>query len=129
MSLVADIAAYLVSQGFGTLGTSIFLDELLDSPDNQIAVFGSGIKGTEFASGDNGQVLEYPYFDVHVRNTSKATARTTMENIRQLLRYNTEISGYWLICGTPPYHEYFGKDESNRYRYAAFFVAAIAEEL
>lgn len=124
MSLVADIAAYLASQGYGTVGTDIFLDELQDQPANQIAIFSSGMKNPEYASGDGVQILEYPYFDVHVRHTSKATARLTMENIRQLLRYNDEVPGYWLILGTPPYTEYFGKDSSNRYRYAAFFVAA-----
>lgn len=70
--VISDIASYLVTGGYGTVGTSIFIDELQDQPDNQIVVFSSG--GRPIQSMDGHTVITY--FDVHVRNTSKALQRT-----------------------------------------------------
>lgn len=128
MSIVADIATYLASNGYGIWKNAdpaintIFLDEFQDMPDNQIAIFGSGHEGFQVVSGPC--ILENVYFDIQVRNVSKATARMITDNIRKLLRYNLEVPGYYKILGTPPYFKYLGKDDNNRYKFAAFFIAS-----
>jgi hypothetical protein len=117
--VISDIASYLVTGGYGTVGTSIFIDELQDQPDNQIVVFSSG--GRSIQSTDDHTVLTY--FDVHIRNTSKATARSKAIEIRDLLGSTKSVANRQAILLQPPILEYFGKDSMNRHRYGVFFVA------
>ena len=115
-----DIAAYLAAAGYGTVGTSIFVDELQDLPANQIAVFGSG--GPDPIQSVDGHTI-LSYFDVHVRNTSKATARASAIAIRDLLGSKKGIGGHQAILLHMPIMTYFGKDPTGRHRYAVFFSA------
>lgn len=117
--VIGDIASYLVTGGYGTLGTNVFIDELHDQPDNQIVVFSSG--GRSIQSTDSHTILIY--FDVHVRNTSKATARSKAIEIMDYLGSKKAIANRQAILLQPPVMEYFGKDSMNRHRYGVFFVA------
>lgn len=117
--VASDIAAYLATQGYGTVGTSIFMDELQDQPANQIVVFNSG--GSPIQSVDSHTIISY--FDVHVRNTSKATARSKAIEIRDLLGSKKGIANCQAIMIQPPVMEYFGKDATGRHRYGVFFRA------
>jgi hypothetical protein len=117
--VISDIASYLVSGEYGKLGTSLFIDELQDQPDNQIVVFSSG--GRSIQSTDSHTVLTY--FDVHVRNTSKATARSKAIEIRDYLGSKKSAASRQAILLQAPVMEYFGKDSMNRHRYGVFFVA------
>jgi len=117
--VISDIASYLDTGGYGKVGTSIFIEELQDQPDNQIVVFSSG--GRSIQSTDSHTVLTY--FDVHVRNTSKATARSKAIEIRDYLGSAKSVANRQAILLQPPIMEYFGKDSMNRHRYGVFFVA------
>jgi hypothetical protein len=117
--VISDIAAYLATGGYGTVGTSIFIEELQDQPDNQIVVFSSG--GRPIQSTDSHTVITY--FDVHIRNTSKATARSKAIEIRDDLGSKKSIANRQAILPQPPVIEYFGKDSMNRHRYGVFFEA------
>lgn len=117
--VISDIASYLATGGYGAVGTSIFIDELQDQPDNQIVVFSSG--GRPIQSTDSHTVVTY--FDVHVRNTSKATARSKAIEIRDYLGSKKSAANRQAILLQPPVIEYFGKDSMNRHRYGVFFAA------
>lgn len=117
--VISDIAAYLATGGYGTVGTNIFIEELQDQPDNQIVVFSSG--GRAVQSTDSHTVITY--FDVHIRNTSKATARSKAIEIRDYLGSKKSIANRQAILPQPPVIEYFGKDSMNRHRYGVFFEA------
>ena len=117
--VISDIASYLDTGGYGKVGTSIFIEELQDQPDNQVVVFSSG--GRPIQSTDDHTVLTY--FDVHVRNTSKATARSKAIEIRDYLGSKKSAASRQAILLQAPVMEYFGKDSMNRHRYGVFFVA------
>lgn len=117
--VISDIAAYLATSSYGTVGTSIFIEEFQDQPDNQIVVFGSG--GRPIQSTDSHTVITY--FDVHIRNTSKATARSKAIEIIDLLGSKKAIANRQAIAPHLPIIEYFGKDSMNRHRYGVFFEA------
>lgn len=117
--VISDIASYLDTGGYGKVGTSIFIEELQDQPDNQVVVFSSG--GRPIQSTDDHTVLTY--FDVHVRNTSKATARSKAIEIMDYLGSKKAIANRQAITLQPPVIEYFGRDSMNRHRYGVFFVA------
>ncbi len=117
--IISDIASYLATSGYGTVGTSIFIDELQDQPANQIVVFSSG--GSPIQSTDSHTIISF--FDVHVRNTSKAAARSKAIEIRDLMGSKKAIANHQAIMLQPPVIEYFGKDSNNRHRYGVFFRA------
>ena len=113
----ADLAAYLDEHGFGewknanpALNT-IFLDEFQDQPDNQIMIRGAGGMGP-IVSLDS--VTARPQYQIYVRNSSKATARTNAEAIRQALALQKGIirQAIWTLDDHPIYSR---KDEMNRY--------------
>ena len=117
-----DLAAYLDSQGYGEWKNSnpalntIFRDELLDLPDNCIGIWINNGRPPEHYSGG---VLEHPIADIIVRNTSKATARSTAEAIRQLFSLSASLGGDSLFeAAAGSYPIYLGKDDSNRYKFS-----------
>lgn len=128
MSLLSDVAQYLDAQGKGEYANatpalnSIFLDEWQDQPDNQIVVLSSG--GQEPSAVMGGASVDYPYFDIQVRNTSKATARTTAEAIRVLLDGYTTVNGA-TVWNMAPSMMYLGKDDSNRYKFGLYFRCVV----
>jgi hypothetical protein len=119
--LGTDIATYLVAQGYGTIGTDIFLDELHDLPADQIAVFTGGGAEPDEVQGST-RAVDYPSLDVQVRSTSKATARTDAEAIRILLDCNTINDATLYAASSAPI--YLGRDDNNRHRFVATFTAA-----
>ncbi len=78
-----DIGQRLVDEGFGTVGTDIFLSNEPETPDNCVIVNEYPGRQSLRASASNpGEALaERPRFQIVVRNISKATARTTLNNI------------------------------------------------
>lgn len=115
-----DIAAYLAAQGYGTIGTDIFLDELQDLPADQIAVFtGGGVAPDEIQGSPD--AVDYPNLDVQVRSISKATARTDAEAIRILLDCATISDATLYAASSAPI--YLGRDDNNRHRFVATFTA------
>lgn len=116
MTAEADIAAYLAAGGFGTVGTSIFVNTMPATPNNCISV--TGYAGQPPDRTYDGSGNSRPSVQVRVRNTSAGTARTTIENIFNYLDgvSNTTLSGthylgiFALNSGAIP----LGIDENGR---------------
>lgn len=129
----ADLAAYLETAGYGqwkdanpALNT-IFRDELPDLPANCIGIWINNGRSPEHYSGG---VLEHPIADIIVRNTSKATARSTAEAIRQLFSLSTNLGGGCVFeKSAGSYPTYLGKDDSNRYKFSISIQLTINREV
>lgn len=94
MSLVSEVAAYLIAGGYATaLGTDIFVRELPPSPLNAVLLL-AGPNGTKPIFYSSGAIDHYR-LTVQVRNTDPKTAEDNAEAIRLLLD-DEELGGYWL---------------------------------
>jgi len=124
MTVEADIAAYLATGGFGTVGTSIFVNTMPATPDNCIAVSvyaGSPPERTHDSSGNDN-----PSVQVRVRNMNAGTARTKVEQVYNYLDgiTNTTIGSTFYLgifainSGPIP----MGKDENGRTEYTHNFA-------
>lgn len=120
LMLLDDVAAYLQTQGIGTIGTDIFKGAMPDQPDNCICLY-------EYAGSPpdlhwNG---EYPGLQVMARNTSYAAGRTKIETIRTKLHGLTEqtlgTTRYLLIKANQS-PESLGRDENNRQEFVINFT-------
>lgn len=117
-----DLAAYLDAQGYGkwknatpALNT-IFRDELPDLPANCIGIWINNGQPSEHYTGG---AIEHPIADIIVRNTSKATARSTAIAIRRLFRLAANLGGDSVFeAAAGSYPIYLGKDDSNRYKFS-----------
>ncbi len=121
MTVENDIATYLQTGGFGTVGNSIFLNTMPPTPDNCIAVSiyagGAAIDRTHDTSGNDS-----PSIQIRVRNTSAGTARTKVEQIYNYIDgvTNTTIGSTFFLgisainSGPVP----MGKDENGRTEFA-----------
>ncbi len=122
-----DIAAYLVTSGYGTLGTSIFIDQYPPTPDEAICVYALG--GGPPGRCDAGTALEEPKFSVVVRSADPATAQSQCEAIRQALDNQTLTVGsnkYWYVQTLLPEPVGLGPDETDvRWKYSCDFQANI----
>jgi hypothetical protein len=120
-----DIATQIQALGFGTLGTTIFVNTRPESPDDLIAVF--GYAGQAPDRNHAGEAIDNPSVQVWVRNTSNGTARQIIEQIYQALdgMFNTYLSGTFYLevtalqCATP-----MGKDEADRSEYVVNFTCS-----
>lgn len=125
-----DIAAHLAAQGYGTLGTDIFIDQYPPSPDEAICVYGIG--GGPPESTDSSS-LEAPKFSVVVRSADPATAQAACEGIRQYLHRKALTIGenyYWQLRALLPEAIGLGLDETNtRTKYSCDFVAEICRSV
>ncbi|HNQ55037.1 MAG TPA: minor capsid protein [Methanothrix sp.] len=121
--LGADLAAYLETAGYGqwknanpALNT-IFLDEFQDLPANQIMIRGAGGIGPIIS---NDSVTDRPQVQIYIRNTSKATARSNAETIRQALALQIGVIRQHIhTLDDQPI--YLRKDDSNRYIFVLRF--------
>jgi hypothetical protein len=120
MTLASDVGAYLAAQGLGTVGTDIFYYEFPDSPANCICIipFATRVPRIILGGTDN---IDYPGVQVQVRNTSKSTAESNAETIRETLHL-APISNVVQCVTTRSHPVFLGKDESNpRYRFSVDF--------
>lgn len=116
MTAESDIAAYLATGGFGTVGTSIFVNTIPPTPDNCISVSGYAGGPPERTHDTSGN--DNPSVQVRVRNTSAGTARTNVEQVYNYLDgvSNTTIGSTFYLgisainSGPIP----MGKDENGR---------------
>lgn len=122
----ACIAAKLATDGYGTVGTTIFVNVKPPTPDNLIAVFGYAGQVPEHTHDTSGNA--HPGIQVWVRNTSAGTARTTIENIWNILDgiVNTSLSGtYFEGIFALQSAEPMGKDENGRQEFCVNFSTTI----
>lgn len=120
MTVESDIATYLQTGGFGTVGNSIFHNTMPATPDNCIAVSvyaGGAVERTHDTSGNDN-----PSIQVRLRNTSAGTARSKIQQIYNYLDgiTNTTIGSTFFLgisainSGPVP----MGTDENGRTEYA-----------
>ena len=120
------IATYLASLGYGTTGSTIFVNIKPATPDNLIAVFGYAGQAPDYVHDTS--LNARPGIQVWVRDTSAATARTTIENIFNSLDgiANTSLSGLvfeGIFANQSP--AYMGKDENRRTEFVVNFSTIV----
>lgn len=120
MTAEYDIATRLAAKGFGTVGTSIFVNTMPATPANCIAV--SVYAGRPPDRTHDGSGNDHPSIQIRVRNTSASTALSTINNIYNHLDglVNTTLTSTYYVSifainsGAIP----MGKDENGRTEYA-----------
>jgi len=93
MSTAIDIAIYLEAQAFGTVGTDIFYGYLPPDVTPAICIYDTSGRPSELHG------IEQPNFQITVRNTSYASASSTIDSIQTLLQNltNTILNGTFYI--------------------------------
>jgi hypothetical protein len=122
MTAESDIAARLAAQGFGTVGTNIFVNYKPPTPDNLIVVSGYAGQAPERTHDTSGNAR--PSVQVWVRNTSAANGRTIIGNIWNNLDGLSNItlsSTFYPAIDAISSPESTGKDENGRQEYATNF--------
>jgi hypothetical protein len=126
MPVDKDIAEYLEDQGYGTVGTDIFIGWMPDTPTNAIVV--TATQGRPpMVLGD----LEMPGFQVRVRNSAYDSGWTVANNILDLLHALTdatiETRNYYRIDAQGSVTA-LGRDEKDRDLFSVNFIAIKAIE-
>lgn len=128
-----EIADYMadasVAPDIGTVATDIFIGELPPSPDNCVAIF--GLPGQVI--GDQREVapLQFPRFQVIVRNTNYDTASAKMQDVRTKLhgKYGVDLASWRVLrCHAEQEGGPIGSDDQNRFEFSINFVAEINAE-
>jgi len=127
-----DVAALLVEAGLGTIGETIFLARLPDSPDAALAIREYGGSAPDYLYGGTDPTEEWPRCQIECRDPDYAAARLRIERCARTLGAVRER----VVNGTH-YHRItplgppvpLGEDESQRSRIAISFEAAKAPSL
>lgn len=87
MTVLESIGDYLVSNGHGTLGSTIFLAVMPESPDAMVCVYESGGQSPSLTLGAAAFAVDRPSIQVVCRATrgDYPTARDKAQSIRTLL--------------------------------------------
>jgi hypothetical protein len=100
-TILESIGDYLVTNSHGTLGTSIFLGTLPESPDACVAVYENSGSSPAFTMGAGGIRIDYPMIQIICRagREDYPTARDKADTIRILLAsvVETSISGVHIM--------------------------------
>ena len=101
MTILESIGDHLASNGFGTLGTNLFLSLMPDQPDVCTSVYEDEGGEPRFSMGVGGIQIDQPNIQIICRSARDdyPTARNTAESIRQLLSAITDqtISGVRIL--------------------------------
>ena len=95
MSTGVDIITHLVNEGYGTLGTDIFLGFMPDQT-NSIVVYESGGPSPYLDMGESSaNYLIRPSFQIMVRNSSYSTGKANCDAILRTFMaiFNQSING------------------------------------
>ncbi len=118
MTILEAVGAYLASNGHGTLGTSLFLALMPDTPDTMRCVYESPGYAPEMTLGNAATAIDKPGLQVTCRAPGYAAARDDAQAIRALLGAvaNTALSGVNVLRIAPvgsvtP----IGEDEKGRH--------------
>jgi hypothetical protein len=123
MAWLTDLAEYLEDQSVGTVGTSIFIAHMPDSPNAAIAVYDAG--GSSRPHGYDVPWEEHS-FEIRVRSTGYAAAETLMGTVlskldhKQAFAMNTTLNVQWVAPVAPPALLYY--DEKDRAVWLGRFV-------
>jgi hypothetical protein len=100
-TILESIGDYLVTNSHGTLGTSIFLGTLPESPDACVAVYENSGSSPAFTMGAGGIRIDYPMIQIICRagREDYPTARDKADTIRILLAsvVETTVSGVHIM--------------------------------
>jgi hypothetical protein len=100
-TILEAIGDYLEDNGFGTLGTNIWLGIQPQTPDQTVTVYENAGSSPTFTMGPGGIRIDYPMLQIVVRGVERdyPDARDKAENIRQLLAavLETTISGVHIM--------------------------------
>lgn len=124
--ILDEIAAYIATNGHGTVGTTIFKGRMPEAPADAIALHEYGGGSPDFTHDSDTPIMESPRVQVMVRHSSYSTGRTLIEAIyRDLCRvHNQSLSGtyyYRLIPQQSPF--YLRRDENERVEFTVNFQA------
>lgn len=87
MDISYQVAQYLVNAGFGTLGTSIFVDQIPANTNGVYVVRAGG-------QLNNYVPVEETVLDIYIKDTSASDAITKLENIKRYIhRMNNTAAG------------------------------------
>jgi len=102
-TILEAVGNYLVAQGYGTLGTDIFLGLMPDKPDVCIGVYENEGGTPDFTMGN--VLFDNPSIQIIVRSAPEdyPTARDTAQSIRLLLSQvsNATLSGITVLRIAP----------------------------
>lgn len=126
---IADYLANSTSPDLGTVATDIFNEELPADPNNCISIF--GLPGSVI--GDQREVpnLNFPRFQVIVRNTDYALGADKLKDVRTKLHglYGVMLPSWRILrCHAEQEGGSIGSDDQNRYEFSINFVAEINAE-
>lgn len=125
MATLDEIGTYLQTSGIGTLGSSLFIGMLPQTPDTCVAIYEyGGSVGTYTMGSTVSARLEYPRIQAIARAASYSTARAKIQSVYTTLDAvaETDLSSkryHRIRAATPPI--YIGKDESNRPMFSCNF--------
>jgi hypothetical protein len=116
------IAYYLQTGGFGTVGSTIFVDWKPPTPSDIIVVTGYQGDSPDRAIGQQASLIEFPRVQILVRDSNASDAITTINSIQTYLTGKGEFTSN----GTMVYYVipvssgamYLGKDNNNWTEYS-----------
>ena len=125
--LLNDIGGYLATYSVGTVGTSIFLGDMPETPDSLVALF--EYAGDPPDDTHDGKHYENPGLQVRVRGTSYAAARAKIAAVEDLLHTlaNQSFSGtnyVFIRAVQSPFS--LGRDQKKRIELVQNFIVTKA---
>ena len=124
-----EVADYLQSQAVGTVATDIFIGKLPPSPDNCVALF--GLIGTTLGQQREVAPLQFPRFQVLVRNESYDAASDKLQAVRTALhgKYGLMLANWRVLrCHVETEGGPIGSDDQDRFEFSVNFIAEINAE-
>lgn len=122
MNIIDGVAAYLESQGFGVVGTSIFKYQTPPTPDDCFVVYPAG--------GNDGLrwiEIDYPTIQIRARSVHPASGYNALLSIYRSLHglNNITLSGGVLVhdtLGLQSQPVNIEKDDASRYQHIIQFT-------
>ena len=123
------IAYYLQTGGYGTVGSSIFVDWCPPTPNNTVVVTGYSGPQPDRGIGTIPALMQRPKVQVMVRDENPSTALTNIVSIQTYLEGATGFTsnGTYVIFVTAVSSGamYLGKDENNLTKYSTNFEVKV----
>jgi len=127
MSTLTELGAYLVTQGIGALGSTLFLGNLPMGVAAGVSVVmmsaGSPVRSMGASLG--APVADTPAFQVVVRNPDPTAGEAKVSAVINALDFYTGLMGStaYLLVTLEYGPVYVGLDENNRHRWSITFRA------
>lgn len=133
LDFLDEIAAFLQYKSCGTTGTNIFVNKQPGDVDNCISIF--GLPGTHMGAGRDIAAMQFPRFQIIVRNTDYNDAADKFQAVRtalhgligQILPYNATVATDPYIrvlrCHAESDGGPIGEDEKGRAEFSINFDA------